>query len=54
MAAIAAAVLLTAGIYPDGHWSAVTKVTTSNFENLVKTEVDSGRTFFVRWIASAG
>lgn len=42
------------GIYPDAHWDHVTKLTTSNFDSVVKAEVDAGRTFFVRWIASAG
>jgi hypothetical protein len=42
------------GIYPDGHFDHVTKLTTANFDSVVKAEVDAGRTFFVRWIASAG
>ena len=41
-------------IYPDGHFDIATKLTTDNFEAKVKEEVDAGRTFFVRWIASAG
>jgi hypothetical protein len=42
------------GIYPDGHFDHVEKLTTSNFDSIVKREVDDGKTFFVRWIASAG
>ena len=42
------------GIYPDAHFDHVTKLTTANFDSVVKAEVDAGRTFFVRWIASAG
>jgi len=43
------------GIYPDGHFDYVTKVTDEGeFEDLIKTEVDAGKTLFVRWIASEG
>lgn len=31
-----------------------TKLTEDNFENTVQAEIDAGRTFFVRWIASGG
>ena len=54
MALLAAAVVLATGIYPDNHWQHATKLTTSNFEAHVKDTVDSGKTLFVRWIASAG
>jgi len=43
-----------AGIYPDGHWDAVTKLTTENADSFVKENVDAGKTVFVRWIASEG
>jgi len=47
--------LAAAGIYPDGHFDYVTKVSDeSQFEDLVKQEVDAGKTLFVRWIASEG
>lgn len=47
--------LAAGGIYPDGHFDYVTKVTDeSQFEDLVKSEVDAGKTLFVRWIASEG
>ena len=42
------------GIYPDGHFDHVTKLTTDNFDDFIKTNVDAGKTTFVRWIASAG
>jgi len=42
------------GIYPDGHWDSVTKITTSNVDAKVKEAVDAGKTMFIRWIASAG
>jgi polynucleotide 5'-kinase involved in rRNA processing len=42
------------GIYPSDHWDHATKLTTTNFESFVKGNVDSGKTLFVRWIASAG
>jgi len=55
MAALSALLLSgSLGIYPDGHFDSVTKVTTGNFEGLVKETVDAGKTLFVRWIASAG
>ena len=31
-----------------------TKLTEDNFEKTVQAEIDAGKTFFVRWIASAG
>ena len=43
-----------ASIYADDHWTKVTKLTTDTFEAKVAEEIDSGRTFFVRWIASEG
>jgi len=43
-----------AGIYPDGHWETATKITTSNADDFVKTNVDAGKTVIVRWIASEG
>jgi len=43
-----------AGFYPEGHWNHATELTVENFEETVKTNVDSGKTFFVRWIASQG
>jgi len=47
--------LAAAGIYPDGHFDYVTKVTDeSQFTDLIKEEVDAGKTLFVRWIASEG
>jgi hypothetical protein len=42
------------GIYPDGHWSHSTKLTTDNFEDTIQAEIDQGKTMFVRWIASEG
>jgi hypothetical protein len=41
-------------IYPEGHWDRATKLTVDNFDATVKEKVDSGKTFFVRWIASEG
>ena len=56
LGAMAAVLLTTAllGIYPDGHFDTVTKLTTDNFDDFIKTNVDAGKTTFVRWIASAG
>ena len=46
MAGALGALLLSGGlgIYPDGHFDSVTKVTTDNFEGLVKETVDAGKT----------
>jgi len=41
-------------IYPDDHWSRVHQLTVDNFDDIVKQEVDAGKTLMVRWIASAG
>ena len=41
-------------IYPDDHWSYSTKLTPENFKDTIQKEIDAGRTFFVRWIASSG
>jgi hypothetical protein len=41
-------------IYPDNHWNHATKLTVSNFDEEIKTAVDSGKTMMVRWIASEG
>ena len=45
---------LGAAIYPDGHFDVSHKMTVANFDDIVKKEVDAGKTLFVRWIASAG
>lgn len=44
----------SAGIYPDGHFDYVTKMTVANHEEVIKSNVDAGKTLFVRWIASEG
>ena len=54
MAVTAAAVLLATAIYPDGHWDRVSKPTEATFAKFVEETVDSGKTLFVRWIASEG
>jgi len=54
MAAALLTTALLAGIYPEGHFDHVTKLTTSNFEESVVAAVDSGKSLFVRWIASEG
>jgi hypothetical protein len=51
LGAVAAAL---GGIYPDGHFDHVMKCTKDTFDEFVKTNVDSGKTLFVRWIASEG
>jgi hypothetical protein len=54
LALVALGLATVGAIYPDDHWSRVTKMTTDNFDEVVKREVDAGRTLFVRWIASPG
>ncbi len=49
-----ALVATTGGIYPEDHFERVWKPTKDNLEDLVELSVDSGKTLFVRWIASAG
>jgi hypothetical protein len=46
--------LAVAGIYPGDHWDYSTDLSSSNFESFVKTNVDEGKTVFVRYIASEG
>jgi hypothetical protein len=45
---------VSADIYPDDHWSYSTKLSVDSFDSFIKTNVDSGKTAFVRWIASSG
>jgi hypothetical protein len=52
--AVAVFATLALAIYPEGHFEKVTKCTTANFDEFVKTGVDAGKTVFVRWIASEG
>jgi len=54
VAALLALVGAAAGIYPDGHFDKVTKVTADNADDFVKENVDAGKTVFIRTIASAG
>ncbi len=58
-AGVAAAVSAGGGggggsIYPADHWSYSTRLTASNFNSEVTSAVDSGKTMFVRFIASEG
>jgi len=46
--------VLAVGIYPDDHWTYSTKLTTSNYADTIQSEIDSGKTVFVRFIASEG
>jgi hypothetical protein len=52
--AVAASLLISsiAAIYLDDHWSYSTQLTEENFQSTVQTEIEAGRTLFVRWIAS--
>ena len=54
MALLALTATVLAGIYPSGHFDTAKKLTTTNFDDHVKEQVDAGKTLFVRWIASEG
>ena len=60
VAALAAAVssipvaLARPSLYPEDHWSHSPRLTEANFESTVRSEIDAGRTLFVRWVASEG
>ena len=43
-----------ASIYPDGHWQHSTKLSTANADDFVKSNVEAGKTVFIRFIASEG
>lgn len=45
---------LVNAIYPTDHWTYSTKLTTENYATKIQTEIDMGKTVFVRWIASEG
>jgi len=51
-----AALLLGAAlaIYPEKHWDYSTKITKDNVDDIISSNVDAGKTLFVRFIASAG
>ena len=49
---LAAMALGVTAIYPEDHFDRVEKLSASNFDSFVQTEIDAGRTVFVRWIAS--
>jgi len=47
--------LVSAGaIYPENHWKLSTKLTTDNYVETIQSEIDNGKTVFVRFIASEG
>jgi len=54
LVALATIGVAAAGIYPDGHFDKVTKLTNDNFDSTVADAVASDKTLFVRWIASEG
>ena len=55
MAALGALLLSgSLGIYPDGHFDTVTKLSADNIDSTIKGALDEGKTLFVRFIASEG
>jgi len=51
---VLASIAFAQSIYPDDHWTFSTKLTEDNFDSHIQKEIDSGKTVFVRWIASPG
>jgi hypothetical protein len=45
---------MVSAIYPADHWKYSKELTTDNFDSHVQSVIDSGKTLFVRWIASEG
>jgi hypothetical protein len=41
-------------IYPSDHFQYSTKLTQANYVSKIQSEIDLGKTVFVRWIASEG
>eukprot|EP00804_Cyclotella_cryptica_P028549 CCRYP_014815-RA/>CCRYP_014815-RA protein AED:0.40 eAED:0.35 QI:0/-1/0/1/-1/1/1/0/65 len=54
IAALLSATAVNAGIYPPDHWTYSTKLTTDNYASKISSEIEAGKTVFVRWIASEG
>ena len=54
MAAALLSFLALGGMYPEGHFDTVTKLTADNKDDVIKSTVDAGKTLFVRFIASEG
>jgi hypothetical protein len=54
MAAAMLTVALLASIYPDNHFDTVTKLSKSNIDSTIQSNIDAGKTLFVRFIASEG
>jgi len=48
------AVATAMAIYPDDHFDFSHKLTVDNYKQHIQSEIDAGRTLFVRWIASSG
>jgi len=47
-------VVSASAIYPEDHWKYSTQLTTDNYAQTIQSEIDNGKTVFVRFIASAG
>lgn len=42
------------GIYPEGHFDVSTKLTMGNYQDVIQSTIDDGKTLMVRFIASEG
>ena len=47
------AISVAHALYPDDHWNYSTRLTQDNFMSTLKDVIESDKTLFVRWIASA-
>jgi len=54
MAALVLTAALLSSIYPDGHFEHVTKLNKGNIDDTISSALESGKTLFVRFIASEG
>jgi len=52
--ALSLALYANAGIYPEGHFDISHRLTVDTFDDTIQSEIDAGKTIFVRWIASEG
>jgi len=54
LCAFALAAVVQGGLYPEGHWDRATELSPDSADDFVKSNVDAGKTVFIRWIASEG
>jgi len=45
---------VSCSLFAEDHWTYSTDLTSENVDEFVKSNVDGGRTVFIKWIASEG